>query len=208
MNWTDEQWDGFVALVASSWRQEFPEAERKAWRILLDETPAETAMLGLKRLLLEGREWRPAVSELLKAARHDPSRPTFSEAYQLIFGHGGAIRACVAGGTVVYRNDGDRARTEREAILVRAGELHPLIRPFIERQGVDRLRTLPLDDPEWGEKHRRDLEAAWDRHVEAFDGREVAAIASGARDGLRQLDPLAALGLPGPAPQLEAGPTQ
>jgi len=34
-----------------------------------------------------------------------------------------------------------------------------------------------------------------ERHVEAFDGREVAALASGRPDELKRLDPLAALGV-------------
>jgi hypothetical protein len=72
----------------------------------------------------------------------------------------------------------------------------PIVASFVERQGWDRLRNLPLDDPDWGEKHRKDLEGAWDRHVEAFDGREVVALASGGREGLRQLDPLAGLSPP------------
>jgi hypothetical protein len=83
--------------------------------------------------------------------------------------------------------------------------MHLLIRPFIERQGIDRLQRIPIDDPDWGWKHRGELEEAWDAHVEAFDGRQVAALAAGRPDGLRQLDPVAAMSLPGQAQQLEAG---
>jgi hypothetical protein len=77
------------------------------------------------------------------------------------------------------------------------------VRAFVERQGIDRLRGLQLADPDWGEKRRADLERAYNEHVEAFDGREVAALASGGRGELARLDPLAALGVQGRGRELE-----
>jgi hypothetical protein len=50
------------------------------------------------------------------------------------------------------------------------------------------------DGPGHGHWARKELREAWDRHVDASDGRELAVLASGGRLGLRQLDPLAALG--------------
>lgn len=145
----------------------------------------------------------PSAGELRHAARRDPSQPTFAEAFQLIFGPRGALRASVSrGGTQIYDRESDRQRAEHEAIVDRAAQFHPLIGAFIVRQGIRRLRMLPVDDPDWGEKHRRDLQAAWERHVEAFDGREVAALASGRPDDLHRLDPLAAI--PRAPRQLEA----
>jgi hypothetical protein len=66
---------------------------------------------------------------------------------------------------------------------------------------------MGLDDPDYGELRRKELRGGWDRHVEAFDGRNVALLAAGPRHaGLRQLDPLAALGLGRePVPALEEG---
>lgn len=172
MTWEPQEWDAFCSLLEEGWPGVFSESTAEAWRVLLDATPPQTAVTALRRLLLEGRRFRPSVSELLAATRHDPSRPTFDEALVLI------RRALTA-------TFGERDALERLS--------HPLVRSFVQRQGVDRLRMFPLDDPVWGEKHRRDLEGAWDRHVEAFDGREIAALASGSGD-LRRLDPLAPRG--------------
>jgi hypothetical protein len=80
-----------------------------------------------------------------------------------------------------------------------------MVRAFVLRQGIERLRHLPLDDPDWGFKRRDELHKAWAAHVEAFDGREVAALASGGRGELERLDPLAALGIGRDRPQLPAG---
>ena len=205
MTWAPDTWDAFAALLEEAWPGDFDDSTSQAWRVLLDPVPPEQATTALRKLLLEGRRFRPSVSELLAAVRDDPSRPTFEEAYRLIFGSRGALHARPRQG--IYKDDGERLRLEHEAILERAGTFHPLIASFMQRQGIERLRTLPVDDPDWGEKRRADLQDAWDRHVEAFDGREVAAIASGRPDELHQLDPLAALGIPAPAGELEAGPT-
>ena len=169
MTWAPEEWDRFCALLKASWAGEFGTADRKAWRILLDDVKPESAIVALKRLLYSGRKFypRPAVADLLAELRVDPLTPTFDEAYP-----------------VIYR-------------AAATGELpasHPLIAGFIELQTVKRLGQLPLDDPDWGEKTRRDLEAAWDRHCESWDGRQVAVLASGG-SGMRQLDPLASLRL-------------
>jgi hypothetical protein len=171
MRWTDEQWTTFCALLEEWWPGDFDGAARAAWRVALDGMEPEAASETAQRMLLQGRRFRPSVSEFLTDARQDPSRPTFDE-------------------TLVLLRRAMKAADPAE----RLGEW-PIIAAFVERQGWDRLRNLPLDDPDWGEKTRRELREAWDRHVEAFDGREVAALASGDRDGLRQLDPLASLGV-------------
>ena len=188
--WGEEQWAAFCALAAAGWPGEFPDADRKAWRILLDAIDPALAVEALKRLLYSGRRFypRPAVSDLLAELRVDSSRPTFDEAFLLI-----RRSLKVRPGRVVFATVGEmHAAEDREALSVLEG-CHPLVHSFAARQGVRRLRSLPFNDPEWGEKARRDLQAAWDRHVESWDGREVAVLASG--QGLRQLDPGATLAL-------------
>lgn len=99
-----------------------------------------------------------------------------------------------------WASERERRAAQNTAALERAAQLHPLVAAFIDRQGIDRLRDLPVNDADWGDRHRRDLQHAWERHVEAFDGRQIAALASGRRGELARLDPLAALGLkPEPA---------
>jgi hypothetical protein len=193
MSWTDAEWEGFAALLEEAWPGEFSEEASSAWRVLLDSTPPQKAGETLTILLHQGRRFRPSVSEFLAAMRNDPSRPTFAEAFQLIYGQRGILRAESPVKRFVTAAD------EQQAQRGKMSEVHPLVRSFVERQGIERLRNLPLDDSEWGNKHRRDLEGEWDRHCEAFEGREIAVLASGNGD-LKQLDPLSAI----PRPELGA----
>lgn len=174
MTWSDDQWAVFCACIAEWWPGEFTNGARSAWRIALDAVEPEAAMVTAKRLLLAGEKFRPSCSSFLFAVRRDPSRPTFDEALLLL------------------RRALSRTDTDRDALSALGSQ--PLVAAFAQRQGIPRLRTLPIDDPPWGEKHRRELRESWVAHVEAFDGREIAAIAAGSSD-LRQLDPLASLQL-------------
>jgi hypothetical protein len=207
MAWTDQQWDTFAGLVTEGWPGQFDDNAADSWRTLLDGTEPATAAEALRRLLLEGHRFRPSVSEVLEAARRDPSKPTFAEAYLLIYGRRGALRARPE--RRVYRDHKEQRKLEDDAIRERAGQLHPLVATFIDRQGIGRLQQLPVNDPEWGEKHRRDLEKAWDQHAEAMADRDVAQLAAapGRRHALGKFDPLAALGR-GMTSQIEAGDPQ
>jgi hypothetical protein len=210
--WHDEDWETFCFLLEEAWPGDFDDRTRGAWRLLIADQPPETIIPALKALMAEGHRFRPSVSELLAATRRDPSKPTFDEAYRLIYGAGGVLRAEPShdafDGPVTYRSERERRAMFDQAARDRAAGMHPLIASFVERHGLDRLRELPVDDPEWGGKHRRDLEKAWDRHVETSDGRDIAALAAGPRrNGLRRLDPLEALNLPRPVPQLVTSTT-
>jgi hypothetical protein len=173
MTWTDEQWDAFCALIAGGWGGDFADSERAAYRVLLDGVEPQAAILAVRELVLSGREFypRPTASDIAASARGDSSTPTFDEMLLLL-------------------------RRAMKAVdpSERIAAAHPLVASFVDRQGWDRLRTLPLDCPDWGEKTRRELREAWDRHVESQDRRQVAALASG-RGDLKQLDPLASLQL-------------
>lgn len=215
MTWTDVHWDAFCTLVEEAWHGEFDDHARTSWRILLDAVAPAAASEGLRRLLLEGHQHRPAVSVLLAAIRRDPSAPTFTEAIRLILGPGGvlAARHSIRGPFVDDPDDVEDPRTaatkrreaERTAMQQRLDATHPLVAAFFVRTDPDRLNRMPLDDPDWGEKVRRDLEREWDQHVAAFDGREVAALAAGRRNELAPFDPLAALGLRPRRGELEEG---
>jgi hypothetical protein len=178
VSWSDEQWDVFCALMQAGWSGDFTQSERKASRVLLDGVAPADAVSALKRLLHSGRTFypRPAVSELLAELRADPSVPSFDEMLRLVY------RAA--------------SRDDRMAWL---GEHSPLVAAFVRVQGPDRLFTLQLDDPEWGDQRRRELREAWDNFLATAERREVAAIAAGRPDGLRQLDPLAGLDIAPPA---------
>lgn len=201
MTWTTEKWEAYCALVEEAWAGEFDDATRQAWRVLLDPVDPEAAGAALLRLAHSGRKFypRPAVSDLLAELRADPSRPAFEEMLLLV----GAVLAA----RPPYPGRLITLEEEQAARVARLGEVHPLVRSFVVRQGLERLGSIPLDDPDWGEKHRRDLRERWDQHVDTSDGREIAVLASGGRTELRQLDPLSAMGLPGGRKQIEAGPT-
>lgn len=196
MSWTQVEWDAFATLIEEGWPGEFDDAARKAWRVLLDSLEPERAIECLRRLLLEGHTFRPSVSEFLAAARRDPARPTWDEAYILI------RRA--------MRQQSRNVRARSEPLMIRArcqvmqdwlGWISPFVAGFTAQQTFARLTQLPLDDPAWGQKTRRDLERAYDRYCETSDAREVAVIASGHPGELGRLDPLTALGLNKPKPE-------
>jgi hypothetical protein len=200
MSFTDHEWEMFCALVEEAWPGEFDDEARTSWRILLDDIEPAGAISAVKRLLYSGRKFypRPAVSDVLAEVRSDPSLPTFDEAWWLI--ERAMRRTQSPWGT--FGSPGEMNRAYNELILAALSQHHPAVRSFAERQGLDRLRAVQVDDPRWGDKTRRELREAWERHLEATDGREIAALASGCPDGLKQLDPLAVLG--SPANQLEA----
>jgi hypothetical protein len=177
MSWGAVEWEAFCGLLGAWWPGDLSPDDAEAWRMALDGTEPSVAIEALKVLLHEGRRFRPSASELLAAIRNDPSEPTFDEMLILV------------------RRAAKRDGQDDRALA------HPLVASFVARQGWDRLRLLPIDDPDWGEKHRRDLYGAWERHRESHDHRQVAALASG-RGDLAQLDPLATLGLPRSAGEL------
>jgi hypothetical protein len=108
----------------------------------------------------------PSTGEILRVLERgsQADRPSFDEAYPIIY---------------------------RAASKQQLPEAHSLIVGFIEWQGLSRLGSLQLDHPRHGELVRKQLHEAWDRHVANFDGRQIAAISSGA--GPRRLDALPSL---------------
>lgn len=186
MSWDGQEWLAFVALLEGWWPGEFSEEAADAWRLALDGVEPRAAMVALKALLHEGRRFRPSASELLAEVRRDRSAPTFEEALMELRGVLGSPPR-VAG---LFESEAEKRAAENRVLLERVTD--PLVRGFVERQGVGRLRVLPLDDPDEGKWVRKELAEAWERHVGASDGREVAAIATGT-GGPRRLDPLGSL---------------
>lgn len=211
MTWTDRQWDAFCGLVEEGWAFDFDDKTATIWRAVLDGIPPQAAMKGVRRLLLEGHRYRPSVSEVLAAARRDPSVPTFEEMLALVYGPGGVLRARPT--VRRYRDQQERRRLDDQAALDRAASMHPLIASFVARQDLEHLRSLPLVDAGGSDRDRdrahfarKELRDAWDRHVQTADSRQVAALAAGER-GLHRFDPLAALGpVPGVAALPEGEP--
>ena len=154
-----------------------------------------------------GSDFPPSAPNLAAQALEDPSVPTFDEAWQL-------IRVCLAARTQVRKaiwEPGEREGLNEQAMRDRSLEpdIHPLVASFVDRQGGPlRLRSLGLDDPEnqYREARRHELAERWAEHCDVFEGREVAALASGRRgEGLGRLDPLSVLGGKAERPQIGAG---
>lgn len=201
--WTADTWRAFCLLLEQGWPGEFPEPQRQAWRTLLDDISPVAAVAAVKRLTRAGGRFRPSVAELIAEAERDPSVPTFDEAYQLLFGPGGALAAQPPRG--VYAGPAERERARLAAVEDRLRGMHPLVGSFVVRQGESRLRMLPVDG-QHGELVRKDLRAAWVEHVSTLHTRQVATLTLADRaGGLRRLDPLAALRLRPDRPALTEG---
>lgn len=192
MSWTEQEWDVFASLLAEGWHGEFTDTAADAWRVLLDGLEPEQAIQGLRRLLHEGRPHRPSASEVIAAAHHDPTVPTFPEALRLIQ-H--ALKARPPAGR--WGSERDRAHAYDIAAQARLVDAHPFVRSFVATQTLTRLRSLGLDDPDYGPARRRQLEQEYEAHTETQQDRDVAALASGRGSGeLQRLDPLAHLKRP------------
>ena len=197
-DWTPDEQRAVKRALLGSWPGTITQWGRDAFAAYVGEMQARglscSQVLVAIRTWPAGSDFPPSAPNLAAVARRDPSRPTASEAIELIFGAAGALAARTAVRKARW-DIGERERLDDAAALDRAATLHPLIAPFIRSQGgARRLRGLNLTDPEWGAARRRTLAADWDAFVEAQEGRAVAAIVSGRRGELAAFDPLAALG--------------
>jgi hypothetical protein len=171
------EWRDVGTVLLGSWPTQVAAWGREGIAAYLGELKGRglTPEAAITALRCCSDRWPPNASEVAAQARRDPSQPTFDEALVLM-----------------------RRSLKAEDPIVWLQNRKPLVASFLDRTGLDRFRVLPIDDPDWGERHRRDLRDAWDRHTQAMEGREIAALASGPRTGLRQLDPLASLSTPTP----------
>lgn len=168
---TPDEWESIALLLEEGWPGEFTDDASKAWRVLLDGFSATDILIALREMTLRGGKFRPSVSEVAAQIRQDPSRPTFDEAYQQLYGPGGVFGFRRSGVTI-----------------------SPWIEAFVADYGRDRLRMLEVDHDEFGELKRRELRQSYEQFLEASEGREIAAIAQGRRaGGLKQFDPLSVL---------------
>jgi hypothetical protein len=176
---TRDEFAGAAAILDGGWPGPFTPADEHAYFFRLDDLAIVDVMRALKAL--RRSKFRPTPSEILEALSPEIAAiPTFDEMFTLLFSTRGALAA--------KGLDGTRRRLEG---------MHPLVVSFAERQGIQRLKEMPVHDQDDGHWRRKELKDAWAAHLEAMEGRDVAALASGRRGAgeLDRLDPLAALGI-------------
>lgn len=167
----DEQWDAIGLLLENGWPGDFDDAAQGSYRALLAGYDPEQILIALRVLVRRGGKFRPSVSEIAAQLEADPGRPTWGEAYRLLFGARGFLTV----------------RPEASA-LERAVDKHPLLAAFIRMEGYDRLNALPIHG-DHGELIRRDLERAWNSLGERADQRRASGMALDEVARPRQIGP-------------------
>ncbi len=201
---TTQEWALLSARIAAWWPATKWTTEMFAvWYEDLAAFDLEAVRVALNGLKMRPGAFAPSIGDVLSQLTSDPADPTFDEMVAVVFGRDGILhlRPAPRG---LWR-EGEREAATSELVEERLEHVHPLIRAFVCTYGLRRLRKLPIDaapgedaSGRWedeGKWARKELRDAWVAHVAAFDGREVAALAFGQRsEGLRRLDPLAAIG--------------
>lgn len=192
---TRDEFSGAAAILDGGWPGEFTEADENAYYFLLSDFEIDDVMRALRAL--RGSKFRPAASEIVAALSPQLAAvPTFDEMFALLFGASGVLHARAPAG--VYEDGAARMLAQEQAVRVRLAGVHPMVASFVDRQGLQRLRLLEVFDADQGHWRRKELREAWAEHVEAMEGREIAALSAGrGRGDLGRLDPLTALGRPG-----------
>jgi hypothetical protein len=184
---TQDEFEAPRRVLAGGWPGDFSDGDATAYFFLLEDFPAVDVLAALKALV--GRsKFRPSASEIVAVLTPERAgQPTFAEMFELLFGTRGALAA--------RGIDGTRDRL---------ADMHPLVASFAERSGIQRLKELPVHDPDDGHWRKQELEREWSDHVGACELRGTVALAArSGGDALTRLDPLAALGIRG-RPELGA----
>lgn len=159
---TRDEFKTAAFLLEECWPSEFTENTEAAYFAMLNDFEIADLLRGLRAL--RGSRFRPSVGELvsvLSPAKAD--QPTFDEMYESLLGLRGILHS---------------PRFDEKAT-----GLHPLVLAFVQQQGLGRLRATHFEDPDDGHWRRKELLAAWERHVEVCEGRDLAALTSGSNGG-------------------------
>jgi hypothetical protein len=220
-DWTSAARTSIATTLLGSWPSLVNSWGREALAAYVRELEArcltpDDALVALR--MCDG-QFPPSAPELAALARRDPSRPTSAEALAAIFGPDGVLhpftsraremreriaaceRGCSDGWLIDDESNtaapcdcrGMSAAATDAVMLARAADVHPLLAAFVQTQGLDRLRRLDLDDPDWGQARRKQLADEWEEFVDVNETRDVAALTAGRRGGLGRVDPLRAL---------------
>jgi hypothetical protein len=173
VSWTPEEQRAVTQALLGTWPSQVASWEREGIVAYLAELQARemSAEQALTAIRARSDRFPPSAGELAAEARKDPSRPTFEELLDQLYGPGGVFGF------------------KRSNVTI-----SPWVTAFADGFGRDRLRMLALDDPDDGKWRRRELEDAWSRFLEASEGRAAHEIASrSGRGTLGRINPLAAI---------------
>lgn len=189
----DRAWTLIEAVLEECFSSRRPWSERTSgsYRLMLDAYEPEAVTLALRKIAAGGQKYRPSAGDIIAAIEEDPGVPTFEELYRRLFAS--------PGGILSKRPD--------QCVLEAAALVHPFVAVFVEEQGIQRLRTLPIYDEDYGELRLKELREAWDRLV-ARQGdrlRHGLALAAGGHKQLGRLEPLSLIAGGGRLIQLELG---
>jgi hypothetical protein len=151
-----------------------------SYRILLDKYEPEQVVAAIQSMVDGGRQYRPMPGEVVAAIRHDPTMPTWPEAYRDVMR---ALRVH----TPYQASDG-----EKEAIAV--GWLrehsHELVAAFFRAQTYAVLSMLPLNDQDDDGKFAvKRLREDWEAFVERADDRIAQGLPLDQGTARKQLGP-------------------
>lgn len=196
---TEGNWNRLWALLDDAWPGSLDPDSTDAYRTLLDSTSPDEILVGVKRLLHAGARYRPTPAEIIAEARRDPTRPTFDETLQILFGQRTGVLDVRVRGT--RDSNPNHAAELAAAVTDRLAGQHPVVSQFVARVGLQRLRSMNIDDPATGHWRREELHATWTDLIDAGEQRQVHVLAAGGDSSeLRRLDPLASLPAP-PTPR-------
>lgn len=199
MSWTADEQEAATRVLLGSWPNAVASWGREGIAAYVGELEARG--LTAEQAVVALRSWEgafpPSAGDASKSARKDPGAPTFDEGWLAIRralrapGYAEARRQHFAeAGSTFITEEADRELLDdaRRAAIAQA---HPHVRRFVSVVGWERLAAAT--DEEWGAARLHELRGAWEVQEQAADGRQIAALASGSREGLRQLDPLASI---------------
>jgi hypothetical protein len=169
---TAEQWAVIEQLLACGWSSpKWDQWKADTYRLVLDGYDGDQVLLGVQRLIQQGREFRPNISQVVDALHADPDLPTRAEAVAAIKGIQYVTNLAAAGLPAPSREPA-----------------HEAIELFAAALG-SRLLTLPLADSDWGHVELRRLGDEWDQFVKRYlerkrEGRALEALGRSRRGEL------------------------
>lgn len=196
---TDDEWNVIEGLLKNAWPGQWTDGTGPSYRLLVGDYPAAAVLESLRVLTRRAARFRPSAGEIVSEMHVDAAQPTWDEVYDAIYGSGRLMKVRLPyTGPVEYANRGELEAVRDALILEHARAFHPMITAFVEVVTPARLRTLELEDPQYGELRRRELRERWQEFAVTASERMVRGLplVTGGRTAgeLKRVDPKGLLG--------------